>query len=43
MGFDKKIKIKKFKKKFKPYNGQGRASSTNDSGLTVCLHAEEYK
>ena len=28
-------------KKPKPYNGKGRASSTNGTGLTECLHVEE--
>jgi hypothetical protein len=30
-------------KKPKPYNGKGRAFSTNGAGLTGCLHAEECK
>jgi hypothetical protein len=30
-----------FPKKPKTYNGKKKASSTNDFGLTGCLHVEE--
>jgi hypothetical protein len=32
-----------FFKKPKPYNGKKKASSTSSTGLTGCLHVEEWK